>query len=79
MDTYRQVFQWNPKGRMFHCPSCDFLADRDYIAALNISRMFHEQRQKRYSLTHAKSVPYMATDIPLNRPSGASPQLSLGG
>ncbi|MFQ5978392.1 MAG: RNA-guided endonuclease InsQ/TnpB family protein [Candidatus Heimdallarchaeota archaeon] len=34
----------NPRGRMFQCPSCGFLADRDYIAALNISRMFHEQR-----------------------------------
>jgi IS605 OrfB family transposase len=69
----------NPKGRMFHCPSCGFLADRDYIAALNIYRMYQEQRKKRYSLKYAKSVPYMATDIPLNCPSGASPQLSLGG
>jgi IS605 OrfB family transposase len=69
----------NPEGRMFHCPACGFFADRDYSAALNVYRMFHEQGQQRYTLTHAKSVPYMATDIPLNRPSGASPQLSLGG
>ncbi|MFQ5977792.1 MAG: RNA-guided endonuclease InsQ/TnpB family protein [Candidatus Heimdallarchaeota archaeon] len=69
----------NPKGRIFHCPSCGFLADRDYIAALNVYRMSQEQRHQRYSLTHAKSVPYTATDIPLNRPSGASTQLSVGG
>ncbi len=69
----------NSKGRMFHCPACGFLADRDYIAALNVYRMSQEQRQQRYSLAHAKSVPYMATDIPLNRPSGASAQLALGG
>ncbi len=69
----------NPKGRMFQCSSCAFLADRDYIAALNIYRMYSEQRHKRYSIKNAKAVPYMATAIPLNRPSGASPQLSVGG
>ncbi len=69
----------NKRGRMFECPACLFLADRDYIGALNIYRMYQEYRQKSYSIKQAKSVPYMATDIPLNRPSGASTQQALGG
>jgi len=67
------------RGRVFHCPSCLYIADRDYIAAINIYRMHQEQRKKRYRLKNARPVPYMATGIPLNRPSGETAQLSLSG
>jgi transposase len=60
------------RGRFFHCTSCSYLADRDYIAAINIYRVYQELQNKRCSLKHAKPVPYMATDIPLNRLSGDS-------
>jgi len=62
------------RGRFFYCGSCSYLADRDYIAAINIYRMYQEMSKKRFSLKHAKPVPYMATGIPLNRPSGDSTQ-----
>ncbi len=67
------------RGRFFYCGSCSYLADRDYIAAINIYRMYQELRNKRYSLKHSKPVPYMATGIPLNRPSGDSTPLLVGG
>jgi len=60
------------RGRFFHCTSCSYLADRDYIAAINIYRKYQELRKKRFSLKHSKPVPYMAAGIPLNRPSGDS-------
>ncbi|MFX1466009.1 MAG: RNA-guided endonuclease InsQ/TnpB family protein [Promethearchaeota archaeon] len=60
------------RGRFFYCTGCCYLADRDYIAAINIYRVYQENRKKRFSLKHAKPVPYMATGIPLNRPSGGS-------
>ncbi|MFX1520307.1 MAG: zinc ribbon domain-containing protein, partial [Promethearchaeota archaeon] len=56
------------RGRFFQCSACSYLADRDYIAAINIYRVYQELRKKRFSLTQAKPVPYMATGIPLNRP-----------
>jgi putative transposase len=58
------------RGRFFYCAVCTYLADRDYIAAVNIYRMYQENRKKRFSLKQAKPVPYMATGIPLNRLSG---------
>ena len=70
----RQVVK---SGRFFHCPCCTYIADRDYIAAINIYRMYQELRNKRCSLKHSKPVPYMATGIPLNRPSGDSTQLLM--
>ncbi|WP_287585579.1 transposase [Candidatus Borrarchaeum sp.] len=60
------------RGRFFYCGACSYLADRDYIAAVNIYRVYQEKRKKRFSLKQAKPVPYMATGIPLNRPSGDS-------
>jgi len=63
----RQVIK---SGRFFHCSVCSYLADRDYIAAVNIYRVHQENRKKRFSIKHAKPVPYMATGIPLNRLSG---------
>jgi putative transposase len=59
-------------GRFFYCVTCGYTADRDYIAALNIYRLYQELRKKRCSLKHSKPVPYMVTGSPLNRPSGDS-------
>ena len=70
----RQVIK---RGRFFYCGACSYLADRDYIAAVNIYRVYQEKRNKRFSLKQAKPVPYMATGIPLNRPSGDSIQVFL--
>ena len=67
------------RGRFFYCGTCSYLADRDYIAALNIYRKYQELQKKRCSLKHSKPVPYMATGIPLNRPSGDSTPLLVGG
>jgi IS605 OrfB family transposase len=67
------------RGRFFQCRACCYLADRDYIAAINIYRVYQENRNKRFSIKHAKPVPYMATGIPLNRPSGDSTPLLAGG
>ncbi|MCK5587361.1 MAG: transposase, partial [Candidatus Lokiarchaeota archaeon] len=67
------------RGRFFYCGSCSYLADRDYVAAINIYRVYQEMRKKRFSLKHAKLVPYMATGIPLNRPSGDSTHFLIGG
>ncbi|MFX0064971.1 MAG: RNA-guided endonuclease TnpB family protein [Candidatus Hermodarchaeota archaeon] len=53
-----------PKGRFFYCPHCHYTADRDYIAAVNIFRMYHQQRKKRFSLINAKPVSYIGTDTP---------------
>ncbi len=64
------------RGRFFQCSACCYLADRDYIAAINIYRVYQELRNKRFRLKSAKPVPYMATGIPLNRPSGDSTPLS---
>jgi len=60
----------NPLGRFFSCPRCHFTADRDYIAALNIYRMYLQRRKKRYSLHHAMPVSYTGAGLPCNRPRG---------
>ena len=65
------------RGRFFHCTSCCYLADHDYIAAINIYRVYQELRYKRFSLKQARPVPYTATGIPLNRPSRDSTHLRI--
>ena len=69
------------KGKKSVIPAlvCGYLADRDYIAALNIYRVYQERRKKRFSLKHSKPVLYMAAGIPLNRPCGDSTQLCIVG
>ncbi|MFX0209644.1 MAG: zinc ribbon domain-containing protein [Candidatus Hodarchaeota archaeon] len=67
------------KGRFFYCPHCHYSADRDYLGALNIYRMYQEWRKKRYSLKLAKPLSYMGIGIPCNRPPGASVQILLNG
>ena len=52
------------KGRFFHCPSCKFTADRDYIAAINIYRASFIDYKEIKSLTQTSPVPYMDSGIP---------------
>ncbi|MHA2054449.1 MAG: zinc ribbon domain-containing protein, partial [Candidatus Hodarchaeales archaeon] len=66
-------------GRFFWCPTCTYVADRDYVGAVNIYRMFQEHHRKRYSLRFAKPVSYMGTGIPPNRPGGVSTHFRMGG
>ncbi len=55
------------QGRFFYCPQCQYTADRDYIAAVNIYRMYQEHHKKRYNLLNAKPVSYSrGTGIPPN-------------
>ena len=61
----------NKLGRFFFCPNCLYTADRDYIASVNIYRMFQEQLKKRYSLHHSKPVSYMGAVIPRDRLRGS--------
>lgn len=62
----------NNYGRQFYCPHCHYRADRDYIGALNIYRMFACLPAKKYHIVHAKSVLYMSTGLSPNR-SGENP------
>ncbi|MHA2496718.1 MAG: zinc ribbon domain-containing protein [Candidatus Hodarchaeales archaeon] len=73
------MYDSSSEGRFFSCPSCEFTADRDYIAAINIYRMHQARQKKQYHLKRAKPVPYMATGIPLNRLSGDPAQVPLSG
>ncbi|MFX0066372.1 MAG: zinc ribbon domain-containing protein, partial [Candidatus Hermodarchaeota archaeon] len=55
-----------PKGRFFYCPPCHYTADRDYIAAINIFRMYRQQRKKKHNVINAKPVSYIGTATPPN-------------
>ncbi len=66
-------------GRFFSCPSCYYTADRDYIASVNIYRMYLEQQNNSFSLQQARPVSYRGAGIPRNRPRGASIQATLSG
>ena len=48
------------RGRFFHCPHCHFVADRDYVGALNVYRRYCAQQKQNYSLKTAPLLPYMA-------------------
>ncbi len=61
----------NKLGRYFSCPRCLFTADRDYIASINIYRMYQEHLKKRFQLKLSKPVSYMGAGIPRNRLRGA--------
>ncbi len=52
------------RGRFFHCPECGFIADRDYIAAINIYRASFIDYQEIKSLAQTSPVPYMDSGIP---------------
>ena len=66
-------------GRFFWCSTCTYAADRDYIGAVNIYRMFQQFTRKRYSLRFARPVSYMGTGIPPNHPGGVSTHFRVGG
>jgi len=52
------------KGRWFICPECNFSAERDYIAAINIYRASFIDYKKIRSLALTNPVPYTDTGIP---------------
>ena len=58
-------------GRFFSCPRCHYTADRDYIASINIYRMYQEHLKKRFHLKLSKPVSYRGAGSPRNRPRGA--------
>ena len=59
-------------GRQFYCPHCHYRADRDYVGALNIYRMFACLPFAEHHIIHAKPVLYMSTRLLPNR-SGENP------
>ena len=70
-------FTVSKTGRFFHCPSCGFTANRDYVGALNIYRVFRLKTsplksRRRQTLHTASPVLYQSSGTPLNRPSGGS-------
>lgn len=48
----------NQKGRWFNCPHCNFSANRDYVASLNIYRASFIDYRRIRSLTHTNPLPY---------------------
>lgn len=60
----------NPSGRCFHCSSCGYRADRDYIGALNVYRVFLLPKQQRNTLPHAKPLFYRKWGPPPDRSGG---------
>lgn len=54
-------------GRCFWCPRCNYRADRDYIGALNVYRVFRLPKKRRHQLATAKPVFYMKTVPPPDR------------
>ena len=48
----------NRYGRYFHCLNCTFTADRDYIGALNIYRVFLLPKHQRKHIAKAKPLVY---------------------
>ena len=67
-------YKENKKGRHFWCPYCHYRADRDYIGALNIYRVFQLPKNQRYHIKQAMPVFYMKTEVscPHNRPGGTA-------
>ena len=57
-------------GRYFYCPACVFRADRDYVGALNIYRVYRFPRNCRYRLSSAPAIFYQKVVLPPDRPGG---------
>ena len=55
----------NKKGRHFWCPYCQYCADRDYIGALNIYRVFRLPKKQRYFIKQAKPIVYKKMEASL--------------
>ena len=69
------AFKWiDPKGRYFYCPHCQYCADRDYVGALNIYRVYRALKRStkkiKYTISTARPVFYKKTVSPPNRPGG---------
>ena len=75
----------NRYGRYFHCSGCTFTADRDYIGALNIYRVFLLPKDQRKHIEKAKPLvyqrragylsaivtcPLLDEELPIDRPIG---------
>ncbi|MHA1435891.1 MAG: zinc ribbon domain-containing protein [Candidatus Heimdallarchaeota archaeon] len=52
------------KGRWFYCPECNFSAERDYVAAINIYRASFIDYKEIRSLAQTNPVPYTDMGIP---------------
>ncbi len=63
-----------PKGRYFYCPHCHYCADRDYVGALNIYRVYRAKKRStkkhKYTISTARPVFYTKTVSPPNRLGG---------
>ena len=59
------VYIENKRGRHFWCPHCQYRADRDYIGALNIYRVFRLPKKQRYFIKQAKPVVYKKAEASL--------------
>lgn len=69
----------NKLGRFFSFPHCHYTADRDYIASLNIYRMYQEHLKKHFHLRFSTPVSYKGAGIQRNRPHGAPVHLFSNG
>lgn len=67
--------QANSTGRYFWCSNCNYRADRDYIAALNIYRVSLLPKKRRYCLPSTPPVLYMRTVTPPHRTGGNPSQV----
>jgi len=67
--NYTSIEQ-NDYGRCFYCPHCHYRADRDYIGALNIYRMYREKARKIYWLSSARPIFYTNIGLPPYRSGG---------
>jgi len=50
------------RGRFFYCDACTYLADRDYIAAVNIYRKYQELRKNALIKNRKKSLSFLLAD-----------------
>ena len=60
----------NATGRCFYCPHCEFRADRDYVGALNVYRVFLVPKKQRSNITLAKPIFYTKIGLPVHRSAG---------
>ncbi|MFX0116984.1 MAG: zinc ribbon domain-containing protein [Candidatus Hodarchaeota archaeon] len=63
-------FTKDPKGRVIHCPACHCIADRDYLGALNVYRVFELNQQNNEILPIPSPLLYQSNRTPAPRLSG---------
>ena len=74
-------FKWvDTKGRYFYCPHCYYCADRDYVGALNIYRVYRalqrSTKKQKYTISTARPVLYKKMVSPPNR-HGGKPHITI--